>query len=93
MTGTFDFQLPPQTNSQQSQQQASKQSKLITNASKMRKIMSWNQEEIILAVLLCIFIFPFILVIHQLLKVGAEDEALEKKKLEQQAANKEGKES
>jgi hypothetical protein len=72
--------LPP-TNSQQSQQQASK-AKLATNTSKMRKIMSFNQEEIILAVLLCIFIFPFFLVVHQLLKVGAEDEALEKEKRE-----------
>jgi uncharacterized protein HemY len=59
----------------------------------MRKIMSFNKEEIILAVLLCLFIFPFILVLHQLFKVGAEDSALEKKKKREQAANKEGKES
>jgi hypothetical protein len=49
-------------------------------------------EEVKVAVLLCIFIFPFFLVVQQLLAVGAEDDRLEAEK-KNQAADEKSKES
>ena len=46
--------------------------------------MSWTMEEVKLAILLCIFIFPFIFVLRQLFAVEAE--AVEIQRLEQEKA-------
>jgi hypothetical protein len=47
-----------------------------------------TNEELKMAVLLSIFLFPFFLVVQQLLKVGAEDERMEAAK-KKKAADKE----
>jgi len=41
-----------------------------------------SQEELVKGLGLCLFIFPFILVIQQLLAVSAEDEKREKQKMQ-----------
>jgi hypothetical protein len=47
--------------------------------------MSWTLEEVKIAVLLCLFIFPFIFVLWQLFKVSAEAaEAEELERLQQE---------
>lgn len=50
--------------------------------------MSWTLEEVKIAILLCLFIFPFILVLWKLFTLSAEVQELERQVQEEAEASK-----